>query len=476
MRSGSANTRRRQFVPLPLPVAHGHAGSGPSCGHLTLAGRNAMPSANAAWLARSRAAVWHPCTQMKHHETLPLVPIERGEGVWLYDFEGRRQLDAVSSWWVNLLGHGDPRIEAALRAQLDDARPRAARRLHPPAGGRALGAAGRRWRPPGLGHAFYGSDGSSAIEIALKMSFHYWRNAGRTDKRGFVQLQARYHGETLGALAVTDVPLFRDTYAPLLARSTVPCPDPRLRRQRSESPRPRRSTPISPGTHATTAALIVEPLVQGAAGMTMYDAAYLAQARAITARHGVHLIADEIMTGFGRTGHAVRMGAGARGRARFPVPVQGHHRRRAAAVRACSPRDEVFAAFYDDDIARGFLHSHSYTGNPLACRAALAVLDIFRDDAVIDAQPGAGRTLDAAARAARRAPGRARFPAHRHDRCIRSGVGAAGLCPLVLREGLERELLLRPIGRTVYFMPPYTLADDAMPLLVERTRDILDRA
>ena len=156
-------------------------------------------SSNAAWLARSRAAVWHPCTQMKVHETLPLVPIARGEGVWLHDFDGHRYLDAVSSWWVNLFGHGHPRIVQALRAQLDTLdHVMLAGFTHQPV--IELSERLAALAPAGLGHAFYGSDGAAATEIALKMSFHYWRNRGHADKTGFVSLAGGYHGETLGAL------------------------------------------------------------------------------------------------------------------------------------------------------------------------------------------------------------------------------------------------------------------------------------
>ena len=182
---------------------------------------------NAEWLARSLRAVWHPCTQMKQHETLPLVPVARGAGAWLYDFDGNRYLDAVSSWWVNLFGHAHPRINAALRAQLGELdHVLLAGFTHQPVV--ELSERLAALAPPGLGHAFYGSDGASATEIALKMSYHFWRNRGYPDKRGYVSLAGGYHGETLGALAVTDVALFRDTYAPLLnANAVVPCPDPR---------------------------------------------------------------------------------------------------------------------------------------------------------------------------------------------------------------------------------------------------------
>ena len=184
-------------------------------------------SANADWLARSRRAVWHPCTQMKVHETLPLVPIARAQGAWLHDFDGRRYLDAVGSWWVNLFGHANPRINAALTAQLAELEhAMLAGFTHRPV--IELSERLAALAPSGLGHAFYASDGASAIEIALKMAFHYWANVGKPAKTDFVSLAGSYHGETLGALAVTDVPLFRDTYAPLLRRAaTVPCPDAR---------------------------------------------------------------------------------------------------------------------------------------------------------------------------------------------------------------------------------------------------------
>ena len=428
---------------------------------------------NAAWLARSRAAVWHPCTQMKVHETLPLVPIARGHGAWLVDFDGRRYLDCVSSWWVNLFGHANPRINAALRAQLDELEHvLLAGFTHRPVV--ELSERLAALAPPGLGHAFYGSDGASATEIALKMSFHYWRNRGQPGKRGFVSLAGSYHGETLGALAVTDVALFRDVYAPLLnANAVVPCPD------------PRRGVTVDEAAaaldahlarhHATTAALIVEPLVQGAAGMAMYDARYLALAREITARHGVHLIADEIMTGFGRTGTLF-----AWEQARTDAPdflclskgITGGY----LPLSCVLASDDVYAAFYADDVARGFLHSHSYTGNPLACRAALAVLDIFRDDDVIAANRE---------RAQRWRGLLAPVAAHPRVRDFRQqGMIVAwevdtardDFARWCFAQGLRDELLLRPIGRTLYLMPPYIVTDDEMSLAAQRLTGILDRA
>ena len=403
---------------------------------------------------------------MKVHETLPILPIARGEGAWLVDFEGRRYLDAVSSWWVNLFGHSNARIKDAIRAQLD-ALPHAmlAGFTHLP----VVELSERLHALTGLGHAFFGSDGASATEIALKMSFHYWRNRGYADKRSFVSLAGSYHGETVGALAVTDVAIFRDVYAPLLASSAcVPFPadvdgaaaalDAHLARH-----------------HATTAALIVEPLVQGAAGMRMYDARYLALAREITSRYGVHLIADEIMTGFGRTGTLFaweQSGAALPDFTCLSKGITGGH----LPLSCVLTSDEIYAAFYDDDVTRGFLHSHSYTGNPLACAAAVAVLDIFRDEDVI-----------ARNRALARAWRQALQPVEAHPR-----VRNFRQCGMILAwdvttdrvdfarwcfaEALANGVLLRPIGNTVYAMPPYIVTAEEMDTVASCMSGILDRA
>ena len=256
-------------------------------------------------LQRSLNSVWHPCTQMKNHETLPLVPIQRGDGVWLYDFEGKRYFDAVSSWWVNLFGHNNPTIKNAIKQQLDQLEHVIlAGFTHEP----VVQLSEKLAALTGLGHCFYGSDGASATEISLKMSFHYWRNLGRTQKTKFISLQNSYHGETLGALSVTDVAIFKDTYAPLLTQSAqMPSPDSRLAEQgeSAEAFALRCAQALEDYIaqhHASLAAFIVEPLVQCAAGMGMYHPIYLQRAREICTQYQVHLIADEIAVGFGRTG------------------------------------------------------------------------------------------------------------------------------------------------------------------------------
>jgi adenosylmethionine---8-amino-7-oxononanoate aminotransferase len=434
-------------------------------------------SRNDLLLKRSLAAVWHPCTQMKLHETLPLVPVARGSGCWLYDFDGRRYLDAVSSWWVNLFGHANPRINAALTAQLETLEhvilagfthePVVAlsERLSALTGGR-------------LGHCFYGSDGASATEIALKMSFHYWRNAGKPAKTGFVSLAGSYHGETLGALSVTDVALFRDTYAPLLRHSVqVPSPDARGA-EPGESARDyaiRCAQALEAhleAHHATTAALILEPLVQGAAGMAMYDPEYLRRARALCDRLDVHLIADEIMTGFGRTGtmFAHEQAAITPDFLCLSKGITGGYLPLSVVLTTA----RVYAAFYADEITRGFLHSHSYTGNALACRAALTTLDIFEADRVLETNRARAARLTAAAGAL---AAHTRVANFRHLGMIWAfevKAPAAGFAQRFYAKALERELLLRPIGNTVYFMPPYVIDEEQTALLAARALKLID--
>lgn len=424
---------------------------------------------NRPMLERSLSAVWHPCTQMKHHERLPLVPISRAQGVWLYDFEGRRILDAISSWWVNLLGHGHPRINAALREQLESLEHvMLAGFTHAPVV--ELSERLAKLAPGRLGHCFYASDGASAVEIALKMSFHYWRNAGRTGKNRFVTLASGYHGETLGALSVTDIPLFRDVYAPLLHRSTqVPSPDWR-RAEPGESPRDHalrcaRALEGHLERHAAeTAALIVEPLVQCAGGMAMYDPEYLRQARALCDRFEVHLIADEIAVGFGRAGtmFACEQAQIAPDFLCLSKGLTGGY----LPLSVVMAGDRVFGAFYDDDLARGFLHSHSYTGNPLACRAALTVLDILEEEKVLEVNRRTAAYLN------RRVEGLRSHPRVAHFR--NTGMiwafdvrGAKpGLAQKFYRCAIEAGLLLRPLGDTVYWMPPYVIDEGEIDFLV----------
>ena len=432
---------------------------------------------NLTLLERSRAAVWHPCSQMKQHEHLPLLPISHGQGVWLYDFEGQRYLDAISSWWVNLFGHANPRINAALHEQLDLLEHvMLSGFTHAPVV--ELSERLARLTPGNLGHCFYASDGASAIEIALKMSFHYWRNSGYPLKTEYLSVANAYHGETLGALSVSDVALFKDTYAPLLRQSQqVPSPDWRLAEpgESAENYALRCADALAQYLaqhHASTAALIVEPLVQCAGGMAMYHPLYLRRAREICDQHQVHLIADEIAVGFGRTGTLFAceqadiapdflcLSKGLTG-GYLPLSVVMTH-------------DVIYQAFYHDDVARGFLHSHSYTGNPLACRAALATLDIFEQDQVIAANHRQAARLTELLQPIRE---HARVRHFRHTGMIWAfdvADTAPDFSQRFHQAALQQGLLLRPLGSTVYYMPPYVLDEADMQYLIQGSLASLD--
>jgi adenosylmethionine-8-amino-7-oxononanoate aminotransferase len=433
---------------------------------------------NREMVARSLAAVWHPCTQMKMHERFPLVPVARGEGPWLVDYDGKRYLDGVSSWWVNLFGHAHPKINAAIRDQLDTLEhAMLAGFTHAPAV--ELAERLSALAPGGLGHAFFASDGASAVEIALKMAFHYWSNRGRPGKNRFVSLQGGYHGETAGALGVTDVAIFRDAYAPLVRESIVaPFParhadDHRFGGIHGAVEAADALKKILAERHEEIAALVVEPLVQGASGMRFCHPEYLRRARELCDRHEVLLVADEIMTGFGRTGtmFACEQAGIAPDLMCLSKGITGGY----LALSCVLASDEIYGAFYDDRVARGFLHSHSYTGNALACRAACAVLDLFRDDDVLAANEGnAARFFRAAAHLAH----------HRHVRDFRHlgmiwafeiETAHPDFAARAFELALERGVLLRPIGRTVYFMPPYVIGDAEFARLVEAGMAIADQ-
>ncbi len=449
----------------------------------------AMATGNASYSARDLAHVWHPCTQMKDHEVLPMIPIRRGAGVWLEDFEGRRYLDAISSWWVNLFGHANPRINAAVRGQLERLEQVIlAGFTHEPV--IALSEALTAIAPAGLTRCFYADNGSSAVEVAVKMSFHYWRNLGKSAKRRFITLSNSYHGETLGALAVGNVELYKDIYKPLLMDViTVPSPD-CFEREPGESwaEHSRRKfahMEAALAQHAgETAAVILEPLVQCAGSMRMYDPVYLALLRQACDRHGVHLIADEIAVGFGRTGTmfaceqaGIRpdMMCLSKGLTAGYLPLS-----------AVVTTDSIYSAFYDEYVKlTAFLHSHSFTGNPLACAAARASLDIFRTDDVLDRNRALAAHLGAKARELEAHPHVAEVRQHGMIVAIELVRDKATREPYpwqerrglrIYRHALSRGVLLRPIGTVVYFMPPYVITPEEIDLIVQVAREGIELA
>ena len=432
---------------------------------------------NSRLLARSLQSVWHPCTQMKQHETFPLIPIQRGEGVWLYDADGQRYLDGISSWWVNLFGHNNPRIKDAIKSQLDQLEHvMLAGFTHEP----VVALSEKLSELTGLGHAFYASDGASATEIALKMSFHYWRNSGQPSKTQFISLKNSYHGETLGALGVTDVAIFKDTYAPLLMQSAqMPSPDFRLREAgvSAEAMALCAAAALEEHLachHASIAAFILEPIVQCAAGMAMHHPVYLQRARELCTRYQVHLIADEIAVGFGRTGSLFaceQAAAKVSDIADFiclSKGITGGY----LPLSAVLTSDTVYQAFYNERTVKGFLHSHSYTGNPLACSAALATLGIFADDAVLE------KNRDLADYIKTKAAPLADLPIQhlrQQGMILAMDVLDAkpGFAQRCYAEALKQGLLLRPIGNTVYLMPPYSISRDEVDFMLTATHEAI---
>ena len=432
------------------------------------------------WAQRDLAVLWHPCTQMQDHEDLPPIPIRRGQGVWLEDYSGRRYLDAISSWWVNLFGHCHPAINAALREQLDTLEHVIlAGFSHEPAirlAERLLTLA-----PAGLERCFYADNGSAAVEVALKMSFHYWQNVGKPAKTRFITLSNGYHGETLGALSVGDVALYRSTYAPLLLTPiTVTSPD-CCNAEPGESWAEYSRRAFEHMAHALAVhadevcAVIVEPLVQCAGGMRMYDPVYLGLLREACDAHGVHLIADEIAVGFGRTGtlFASEQADICPDFLCLPKGLTGGY----LPLSCVLTTDRVYQAFYADYTRlKAFLHSHSYTGNALACRAGLATLDLFGQTQVLEQNKRLAAHMRTACQ---------RLEDHPHLSEIRQ-TGMIVAVDLLqdktnrvaypwqerrgyraYRKALELGVLLRPLGNVLYFMPPYVIDPEEIDYMVE---------
>lgn len=429
---------------------------------------------------RDLAVLWHPCTQMKDHESLPMIPIRRGEGVWLEDFQGNRYLDAISSWWVNLFGHCHPAINTAVKRQLDELEHvLLAGFTHEP----VINLSERliKLAPRGMQRCFYADNGSSAVEVALKMSFHYWLNSGKGGKTKFVSLSNSYHGETLGALSVGNVELYKKTYRPLLLDViSVPSPDCYLREPgESYADYSRRLFVQMERTLAQRSdeicAVIIEPLVQCAGYMRMYDPIYLRLLREACDRYGVHLIADEIAVGFGRTGTMF-----ACEQAQITPDFMCLSKGLTAGYLPLSvvlTSNVIYQAFYDDyEKLTAFLHSHSYTGNALACSAALATLDLFEQNDTLKNNQALSKKL-----AEELMP----LSDHSHVAEVRqTGMIAAvelvkdkrarqpypwqerrGL--RIYQYGLKHGVLLRPLGDVIYFMPPYIINEEQIKRIVD---------
>jgi adenosylmethionine-8-amino-7-oxononanoate aminotransferase len=422
---------------------------------------------------------------MKDYEDFPPIVVERGEGAWLVAEDGKRYLDAVSSWWTNLHGHGHPRIAAAIARQ-------AARLEHVIFANFTHAPAVRLAEelcallPPGLDRVFFADNGSAAVEVALKMSFQFHQQRGHARRRRFASLAGAYHGETLGALAAGDLDLYGAVFRPLMM-DTLRVPGPDCYRCPVGKTRDTCAAEcFGPMEQAleehgdTLCAVIVEPLVQCAAGMRIYPPVYLRRLREATARRGVHLVLDEIAVGFGRTGtmFALEQADVVPDLVCLSKGITGGFLPLSVVVTG----EEIYRAFYADYVElKAFMHSHSYTGNPIACAAALENLAIFREEAVLARVAERGAAL---ARLARDAFGGLDFVGEYRQ------VGLVGALELVddraerrgfdwrlragyraYRRALERGVLLRPLGNVLYFMPPYCVTEPELGAMVEVARD-----
>ncbi len=402
---------------------------------------------------------------MKDHEFLPLIPIKRGKGVYLEDFEGNRYIDAISSWWVNLFGHSNEYINSKIREQLENLEHVIfAGFTHEPI--IQLSERLIKITPEGLNRCFFADNGSSGVEVALKMSFHYHKNRGEI-RPLFLSLTNSYHGETLGALAVGDVELYKKTYDEIMIKSIqVPVPE-NSSIEAVEKPLQELERVLQERGKEVSA-LILEPLVQCAGSMHMYHPNYLIGARELTKKYRVHLIADEVATGFGRTGkmfaceHAgispdfMVLSKGLTG-GYLPLSV-------------VLMTDEIYRQFYCDyTLQKSFLHSHSYTGNPLACTAANATLDIFEKEKILEKIALKIEYIGKKLEQFRDLPNVADV----RQQGMISAIELKGYRPeeriglKVYQHGLDNGVLLRPLGHVIYFMPPLIISFEEIDKMIE---------
>lgn len=406
---------------------------------------------------RDRACLWHPYTQAL---TAPAsLGIVRGEGVYLYTEDGRRILDGISSWWVNIHGHSHPKLNQALAEQ--------ARKLehvifagftHRP----AIELAERLIAilPQGLTRIFYSDNGSTAVEAALKMACQYWRNTGHPERTRFITLKNAYHGDTAAAMSASEDSVFTRPFTSMLFPVT--------RIDSLES----LEAAISP----QTAAVLIEPMLQGAGGMIVWPADFLAGVRRLCDRHGILLIADEVLTGFGRTGRMF-----ACEHARIAPDIICLSKALTAGylpLGVTAATERIYEAFLSEDRTRTFYHGHSYTANPLACAVALASLLLFEDGAVLQRVRDLETLLRARLEALRTLPAVA-------DIRVIGGVGVVelvpqsnagyldGLGPRLTADFLARGLLLRPLGNVLYFMPPYCITDEQAHWALDQVAEVI---
>ena len=420
---------------------------------------------NKNFIQRSLKSVWHPCSQMKHYEQNNLIPIKRAKGVWLCDFDGNKYLDATSSWWVNLFGHNQPLIKAKIKKQIDLLEHSMIAGLtHEP----VIELSEQLAKLTKLGHCFYGSDGANAIEIAIKMSTHFWRQNKQQRKNKLVYLRKSYHGETLGALAVTSIPIFKESYKDLL-KNHIQINSPDWRDRSAEETKEEFAAKkldelrsLLKKRHNSISAIIVEPLVQCAGGMAMHSKNYLIGLAKMCQEFDVHLIADEIAVGFGRTGSMFAFQQAkiipdflclSKGLTGGYLPLS-----------VVLTTKTIYQAFYHNDTRQGFLHSHSYTGNPLACAAALATLSIFKNKKIIQSNRQKTKMINALLTDLKTLPihnlrNLGMIWAFEIDKKINPEK--------ILKYCHQHGLLIRPIGLTFYLMPPYCIKESEAKFMLD---------
>lgn len=400
--------------------------------------------------------LWHPCTQMKDHEFLPLIPIKKAHGVYLEDFEENRYIDAIGSWWVNIFGHTNGYINSKIKEQLEQLE-------HVILAGFThegiIKLSKRLTKLTSLDKCFYADNGSSGIEVALKMSFHAHKNSNK-NKNLFVSLENSYHGETLGALSVGDVRLYKNTYEPLLIK-TIQTSVPKDQSIQEALRAAKEFEKLCQKHKDEISSIIFEPLIQGAGGMHMYNERFLQEIASIAKRYDIFTIADEVMSGFGRTGEMFGCQK-ANITPDFLVlskALTGGY----LPLSVVLTNNEIYSKFYCDySENRAFLHSHSYTGNALACAAANATLDIFENENIIEKN----RTL-----AKLMSQNLKKFHNLKNVANIRQtgvvcafdivGYDAKDRIGLKIYEyALKNGVLLRPLGATIYFMPPYIITQE----------------
>ena len=428
---------------------------------------------------RDRACLWHPYTQML---TAPApLPVVRAQGVYLYTEDGQRILDGISSWWVNIHGHSHPKLNEALAAQAHELDHVVfAGCTHQP----AVELAERLLEvlPAGLTRIFYSDDGSTAVEVALKLALQYWQNTGQARRSKFIALHHAYHGDTVGAMSVGEESIFTRAFAPMMfpvARAHAPycyrCPL-SLQRQTCRIDCLDDLEKQLTAEGETVAAVLIEPMLQGAGGMIIWPAEFLAGVRRLCDRYGTLLIADEVLTGFGRTG---RMFACEHADVRPDLVclskglTAGY-----LPLGATAATEAVYEAFLSQDRGKTFFHGHSYTANPLACAVGLASLDLFREDGVLARVQALERQFRTSLESLRRLPWVG-------DVRVIGGVGVIELAsseagylasagPRLYQEFLSRGLLLRPLGNVVYFMPPYVITETEADWALEQIREVIE--